>query len=329
MTTTFRRSILLACGALLAAAVGQPALAQTETYPNRIIRMIVGFAAGGGNDIFARIVGQKLQENIGQTVVIENKPGAGGRLAADYAAHQPADGYTLLVGASGQMSMAAAIYPKLSYHPTRTFTPLAMIASFPLIMVVSASHPAKSVPELVAWAKANPDKANYATSSPAFTIATELLKLKTGMPGQAIPYKSSNESNVSVASGQTLLTISDGPPAIPLIKGNQTRALAVTGGKRSTELPDVPSMAEVGLPDVNTKLWSGIFVPAGTPEPIVKKLETELRRALRDPDVQRKLKALAVDPGGEVSAAQFMQIIENDIKSFAEVVKAANLKFEE
>ncbi len=323
------RDILGLCLALSAAAAAPQARAQSDNYPTRPIRVIVGFAAGGGNDIFARIVGQKLQENIGQPVVIENKPGAGGRIAADYAAHQPPDGYTLMVGASGQMSMAAAIYPKLGYHPTRSFVPLAMIASFPLILVVQGASPPKTVAELVAYAKAHPDKANYATSSPAFTIATELLKLKTGMPGQPIPYKSSNESNVSVASGQTLLTISDGPPAIPLIKGNQTRALAVTADKRSPMLPDVPSMAELGLPGVDTKLWSGVFAVAGTPAPIVKKLETELHKVLEDQGVQDKLKALAVDPGGDTSAAEFTRIIDNDIVVFTGVVKAANLKFEE
>ncbi|HZP78976.1 MAG TPA: tripartite tricarboxylate transporter substrate binding protein [Pseudolabrys sp.] len=316
-------------GLLLTCVLAAPALAQSGNYPNRPIRVIVGFAAGGGNDIFARIVGQKLQDNIGQPVVVENKPGAQGRIAADYAAHQPPDGYTLLVGASGQMSMAAAIYPKLSYHPTKTFVPLAMIASFPLILVVQNATPAKSVQELVAYAKAHPDKANYASSSPAFTIATELLKLKTGMPGTAIPYKSSNESNVSVAGGNTLLTISDGPPAIPLIKGGQTRALAVTADKRSPMLPDVPSMAEIGLPDVDTKLWSGLFVQAGTPAPIVQKLETELHKVLTDKDVQEKLKKLAVDPGGDVSPADFTKLINKDIAVFTDVVKAANLKFEE
>src|SRR5436305_7502814 len=175
---------------VLALLVSAPAYAQGD-YPNRTIRIIVGFAAGGGNDIFARLVGQKLQELIGQTVIIENKPGAGARLANEYAANQPADGYTLLVAASGGMSVASAIYPKLGFHPTKSFVPLTMIANFPLILAIPANHPAKDLKELAAWMKANPDKSNYATSSPAFTIATELFKLKTGAPGQAIPYKSS------------------------------------------------------------------------------------------------------------------------------------------
>jgi tripartite-type tricarboxylate transporter receptor subunit TctC len=317
-------TIVLTSFALL---IAQPAQAQTD-YPNRAIRIVVGFAAGGGNDIFARLVGAKLSELIGQPVIIENKPGAGARLANEYVANQPADGYTLLVAASGGMSIAAAIYPKLGYHPTRSFVPLTMIASFPLILAIPASHPAKTVQELVAWMKANPDKSNYATSSPAFTIATELFKLKTGAPGQPIPYKGSGESLVAVIGGQTVLTISDGPPTVPLVKGGQVRALAVTGAARSAELPDVPSMAEAGLPEVNTGLWSGVFVPAGTPAPIVKKLEDALRRAIADPDVNAKLKAMAVTPGGG-PGQEFRAMIDADIKTVADVVKAANLTFAE
>ena len=319
-----------AASAALTAAALRDARAQDDTknYPNRVIRLIVGFAAGGGNDIFARLVGQKLTELIGQSVVIENRPGAGGRLAAAYVAGQAADGYTLLVGAAGAMSVAPAIYPNLPYHPLRSFVPLTLIGSFPLVLVVAASRDLKTVADLVAWAKAHADKANYATSAPGFTIATELLKLKTGMPGVAIPYKSSNEMVLSVISGQTLLTIADPPPTVPLVKGGQLRALAVTGAKRLAELPDVPSMAEAGLPDVNMGLWSGLFAPAGTPPAITQKVEDALRRAIQSPEVADRLKALGVDPGG-IPSDELRRLIEADIKLTAEVVKAANLTFEE
>ena len=264
--TRVHKTIICALAASLAAFSTAPARAQTD-FPSRPIHFIVGFAAGGGNDLFARLVVQKFQENTGATAVIENKVGAGGRIAAEFAARAPADGYTVLVGATGQMSIATAIFPDLSYNASTSFIPLNMIASFPLVLVVPADHPVKNMKELVAWAKANPDKSNYGTSSPAFTIASELLKLKTGMPAVAIPYKSSNESNLSVVAGQCLFTISDGPPVIPLVKGGKTRALAVTGSERSPELPDVPSMAEAGFPEVDTQLWSGFFVPTGTPAP--------------------------------------------------------------
>jgi tripartite-type tricarboxylate transporter receptor subunit TctC len=328
MTTFSRRFLLGAAGAMSAAGLlAQPASAQGD-YPNKTIRIVVGFAAGGGNDIFARLVGAKLSELVGQPVIIENKPGAGARLANEYVANQPADGYTLLVAASGGMSIASAIYPKLAYHPTRSFVPLVMIAHFPLILVIPQDHPAKTVPELVAWMKANPDKSNYATSSPSFTLATELFKLKTGAPSQAIPYKSAGESVVAVMGGQTLLTIADGGPTVPLVKGGKLRALAITGAARVPELPDVPSMAEAGMPEVNTTLWSGVFAPAGTPAPIAKKLEEALRRVIADPDVNAKLRAMAVTPGGG-PADEFRAMIEADIKTVADVVAAAKLEFKD
>jgi len=226
------------------------------------------------------------------------------------------------------MAIAAAIYPKLSYHPTRDFVPLTMIASFPLILAGPANDTIKSVKDLIAYGKANPDKSNYATSSPAFTITTELFKLKTGMPAVAVPYKSSNEMMLSVAGDNTLFAIADGPPTVPLVQGGKIRALAVTGAERSSELPDVPSMAEAGYPEVNIGLWSGVFVVANTPPAIAQKLEAELRRSMADPGVREKLKAMAVNPGGG-PGAEFRAKIEADIKVFGDVVKAANLKFEE
>ena len=319
------RSFLACVAAVLVLAAAGEVRAQ-GAYPNRVIRFVVGFAAGGGNDIFARLVVQKFQEQTGATTIIENKPGAGGRISSEYVAHQPPDGYTVLVAATGQMSVAAAIYPKLTYHPTKSFIPLNMIASFPLVLVVPVDRPIKNVKELVAWAKANPDKSNYGTSAPPFTIASELLKLKTGMPGVGIPFKGTNESNLCVVSEQCLFAISDGPPAIPLVKGGKERALAVTGSERSPELPDVPSMAEAGYPEIDTHLWSGFFVPAGTPAPIVTKLTADLGRALADPGVQAGLRKMAVTPGGPTGDA-FKQRIEADIKTFGEVVTAAKLTF--
>ena len=315
---------------MLMAAVMLPVHAQSDvatSYPNRVIRMIVGFSAGGGNDIFARLVAQKLQDILGETVIVENKPGAGGRLASEYVASQSPDGYTLLVGATGAMSIAAAIYPDLRYGPTKNFAAMAMIAHFPLFLVVSENGPIKSVKELVAWAKAHPDKANYATTSPTFTIASELLKLQTGMPGVAIPYKSSGEILVSVMSGQTLFGFVDGPPAIPMVNGGKVRALAVTGSERSDVLPAVPAMSEAGFPEVDVQIWSGVFAPAKTPPAIVKKLETALQRAIEDSNVQSKLKAMGVNPGGS-SGDAFRRSIDADIRKYVGIVKAANLTFE-
>jgi tripartite-type tricarboxylate transporter receptor subunit TctC len=325
MTT---RAIALAM--VLFAGLGASAQAQNDpaaSYPNRTIKIVVGFAAGGGNDIIARIIGQKLQDALGQSVIIENKVGAGGRLAAESVMAAPPDGYTLLVGASGAMSIIPAISVRPPYDTLKAFAPVSMIASFPLILTVYSSHPAKTVPELVAWMKANPDKSNYATSSSAFTLATELFKLKTGAPATAIPYKSSNESLVSVIGQQSLLTIADPPPTTPLVKGGQVRALAVTSSARLEDLPDVPTMAEAGVAGVDVGLWSGIFVPAGTPPAIVRKLEAEFRKMMQMPDVKEKFKAMATPTVGG-SAADFARTIDVETKMWGEVGRVANVKLE-
>ncbi len=312
---------------LLAVLATAPAAAQAD-YPTRPIHIVVGFAAGGGNDIFARLVGAKLSEILHQPVVIENRPGAGGRIAPEYVTHQPADGYTLFVGPSGAMAVAAAIYPDLKYSPTKGFVPLAMIANFPLIMVISAENPSKNLKEFIAWMKQHPDKANYASSSPAFTIVDELLKLETGMPGVEIPYKSSNEMVLSVMQGQSAMTIADGPPTVPQVKSGKVRAVAVTGKERSPLLPDVPTMVEAGYPTMDVHLWSGVFAPSGTPAPVVAKLQKAFNEAIADPGVSAKLKALAVNPGG-ATPEQFEQIIATDTAKFSDVVKKAHLHFEE
>jgi tripartite-type tricarboxylate transporter receptor subunit TctC len=325
----FKRALLKVACAAVAAVMAQPAGAQGDAgYPNKPIRVIVGFAAGGGNDLFARLIQPKLSEYLGQSIIIENKPGAGGRLAVDYVRSQPADGYTIMVAATGQMAIAAAIYPKLAYHPTRDFIPLTMIASFPLILAGPANDTIKTVKDLVAYGKANPDKSNYATSSPAFTITSELFKLKTGMPAVAVPYKSSNEMMLAVAGGSALFSIADGPPTVPLVQGGKIRALAVTGSERSAELPEVPSMAEAGYPEVNIGLWSGFFVSANMPPAIVKKIDEAVRRAMADAAVREGLKKMAVNPGGG-PGEEFRKRIDGDIKMFADVVKAAELKFEQ
>src|SRR5205823_2428337 len=203
----------------------------------------------------------------------------------------------------------------LSYHPTRDFLPLTMIASFPLILAGPANDTIKSVKDLVAYGKANPDKSNYATSSPAFTITTELFKLKTGMPAVGVPYKSSNEMMLSVVGGNTLFAIADGPPTVPLVQGGKIRALAVTGSERSAELPEVPSMAEAGYPEVDIALWSGLFVSARTPPAIVRKIEEAARRAMADEKVREGLRRMAVNPGGGPSD-EFRRRIDDDIVRF-------------
>jgi tripartite-type tricarboxylate transporter receptor subunit TctC len=295
-------------------------------YPARPIHIIVGFTPGGGNDIIARVVGQKLSENLGQPVIIENKPGGGAIVATEYVAKSAPDGYTLLVGASGAMAINPAVYAKLPYDPIRDFVAVSELGSFPLILIVNASSPIKSVAELVAYAKANPDKANYASSSAAFQLVTEQFKQKTGAPMQVIPYKGANDSVMAVISGQVTATIADAGPVSSQVQGGQARALAVAAPKRMEDFPDVPTMKEAGA-DVDAVLWSGIFVPRNTPPEIVKKLEGEFIKIARLPDVTARLKPLGIESVGN-SSEDFARILASDIARWTEVAKAGNIKME-
>ena len=313
----------------VAAAWWRPACAEDPAtrYPARTIRIVVGFSPGGGNDILARLVGQKLSESLGQPVVIENKPGASAIIGTEYVARQAPDGYTLLVGATGAMTVNPAVYQKLGYSTLRDFAPISMIASFPLFLVVNAAAPHRSVQDLVAYAKANPAKSNYASSSTAFQLPTELFKLRTGAPFEHIGYRGSGDSLVALISGTVNMAFIDASPVSGQIKANQVRALAVTSRERAPEFPDVPTMAEAGIPDMEIALWSGLFAPAGTPAPIVRKLETEVMRIARLPDVRARMKDLAVEPEGSTSE-ELAQIIRQDIERWSAVAKEANVRIE-
>jgi tripartite-type tricarboxylate transporter receptor subunit TctC len=320
-----RLMLALALGG--AAAPAWPQSDPAHDFPNRPIRIVVGFSPGGGNDILARLIGQKLSDSLGQPVIIENKPGAGAILATDYVAKVTPDGYTLLMGASGAMTIAPAVYTKLQYAPLRDFAPISMVASFPLFLVVNGSTPFRSVQELIAYAKANPAKSNYASASTAFQLPTELFKLKTGAPMEHIGYRGSGDSLVALMSGTVLLAFIDAPPVAGQIKGNQVRALAVTSARRADEFPDIPTMAEAGVPDVEVALWSGLFAPVRTPPQIVARLASEVMRIIKLPDVRARMKDLAVEPEGS-TPEEFAAVIGTDIARWTAVAKAANIKIE-
>ncbi len=296
-------------------------------YPTRAIHIVVGFTPGGGNDLIARIVGQKLSDSLGQPVIIDNKPGGGAIVATEYVAKSPADGYTLLVGASGAMAINPAVYTRLPYDPVKDFVPVSELGSFPLILIVNAASPIKSVTDLIAFAKAHPKDANYASSSAAFQLVTELFKQKTGAPMQEIPYRGANDSVMAVISGQVTATIADAGPVSGQIKGGQVRALAVTSPDRAEDLPDVPTLTEAGT-DVDAVLWSGIFAPRQTPPAIVKKLESELMRIVKEPDVVARLKPLGIQPVGN-SSEEFARILSADIARWTEVARAGHIKIEQ
>lgn len=304
-------------------AAGTAAWAQG--YPSKPIRIVVGFPPGGGNDIIARLVGAKMQENWGQAVVIDNKPGANSIIAAEFVAKAPPDGYTLLVNATGGMSVNPVIYSKLPYDSLKDFVPISMVGVFPLVLVVNPSLPVHSVRELIAYVKANPGKLNYSSGSTAFQVATEMFKQMTGTHISHIPYKGSAASISAVLAGDVQMTIVDTPPLVPQIKAGRVRALAVTSSKRAASMPELPTLSEAGVPGYDMALWIGVFAPAGTPREVAAKLNAEVVRIVNLADVRERLAAMGVDPLGNTSE-QMAEWIRGEIARFGPVVKAADIK---
>jgi tripartite-type tricarboxylate transporter receptor subunit TctC len=306
----------------LAAAVALPAAAQD--YPSKPIHVIIGYSAGGGNDIIVRSIAPEMSKSLGQPLIIENKPGAQSIIAAEYAAKQPADGYTIFMGPSGPMTINPATYSKLPYDPIRDFAPVSMITTFPLIAVVSAKSDIKSIKDLVAFAKANPGKANYASSAGIFQISTELFKQRTGTEFVMIPYKGSGESVQAVIGGQVTLTIVDPPPASGPIKAGTVRPLAVTSAQRHPGYPDVPTMAEAGVPDMEVPVWTAFFVPAKTPAAIIARLQKEVARVVQTPEVQHHFATMGMQAVGGTSA-ELAAVVARDLAKYKAVAAAANI----
>jgi tripartite-type tricarboxylate transporter receptor subunit TctC len=288
---------------------------------------VIGFGPGGGTDTVARIVAQKLQETLGGAFVVENRPGGSGRLAPDLVAKSAPDGYTLLGAAPGAMSVGTAIWPDIPYDIFKDFAPISLIADYTLVVLVAKTHPARTIGELVAWLKANPDKANYPTPSPVFTLPIEHFKIKTGAPATAINYKSSNESITSLLGGQTAFAFVETPIAVPQLGNGNLRALAVTATARIPELPDVPTLAEAGVPDVLGGTYLAMMAPAGTPMPIIKKLETACRQMTTTDDFKARMRQLAATPVGS-TGEELTARMHDEVKRWTVVVKQANIKFE-
>jgi tripartite-type tricarboxylate transporter receptor subunit TctC len=317
--STSRRGLLAV--ALLACTSGHA----QSTYPSKPIQLVVGYAAGGGTDLLARVVAQKMAEGLGQPVVIDNKVGAQAIIAAQHVAKANPDGYTLMLGPTGPLAMNPALYSKLPYAPLRDFAPVSLIGSFPLVLVVGQSHPAKTVRELVDFAKSNPDKANYGASAAPFQLAAELFKQKTGTAFQHIAYKGSNESVNATATGEITMTIADPPPVVGQYKAGRVRVLAVTAAARHPGWPGVPTMAEAGIPDMEIALWAGLLAPAGTPQPIIRRLQEEVARVMKLPEIRERITALGVDPASS-TPEEFSRLIASDIAKWTAVAKAANIK---
>ena len=310
--------------ALLATVLG-PAVTHAQDYPGKPIRIIVPFPPGGATDTFARILGQKMNESWGQQVVVDNRPGAGGNIAAELAAKSPADGYTLIiVGMSHAVNVS--LYRKIGYDPVRDFSPITQVASVESFLVVHPSLPAKSVKELIALAKAHPGELNYGSGGNGAPghLAGELFKMLAGVKMVHVPYKGAL-SMVGLLNGDHAVEFNNLITVGAHIKSGKVRVLAVGSAKRSPLMPEVPTMIEAGVPGYKKVQWFGVLAPAGTPRPIINKLNAEMVRALGLPDVTRRLRDLGSEPVAN-SPDDFDALIKSEITKWAKVIKEVGIR---
>ena len=313
-----------ATAALVILSTAFPGLALAQAgYPDKPIRLIVPFPPGGGTDIISRIVGDKLSSTLGWKVVVENKAGAGGTLGLDAAAKAKADGYTIVMGQTSNLSIAPSLMSGLPYDPVRNFTPVTLVDAAPLAITVGANSPIKSLADLIAAAKASPGKLLFASPGNATVahLAGEYLQKVAGIKYTHVPYKGTAQALPDVISGRASFFVASLESAMPQVKAGQLRAIAVTSAKRAKEWPDVPTVAESGFPGFEAITWFGIAVPAGTPEAIVARLHTEITKVLQLPDVKERL-------GGELTTgpAAFAALIKSDHDKWAGVIKEAGIK---
>jgi tripartite-type tricarboxylate transporter receptor subunit TctC len=316
---------------VLCLAAGSAALATTarftwaQAYPMRPVRILVGFVAGGNFDIVARLVGQSLSEQLGQPVIVENRPGASSNIATEAVVRAPADGYTVLLGGAVN-AVNATLYDKLGFNFISDLAPVAGVVRFPNVMTVGASFPAKTVAEFIAYAKANPGKINHGSSGNGTTqhLAGELFKTMTGVDLQHVPYKGGSQAITALLGGQVQVLFEALPPSIPHIKSGQLRALGVTSATRSGALPELPTVGEF-VPGYEASGWNGICAPKNTPVEIIEKLNKVVNASLADPQVKARLADLgATTLAG--SSADFGKLIAEETEKWGKVIRAGNIK---
>jgi len=322
-----RRSIAALVFAFAAAASCAPAVAIAQVYPSKPIRLVVPFPPGGSLDVVARAIGQKLTEAWGQPVVIDNRPGAGGNIGADLVAKSAADGYTILEGALSTHAVNVSLYSKLPYDPVKDFAPITLVAITPNVLVVNPSFPVNSVPELVAYAKAHPGALSFGSGSngSAGHLAGELFKTEAGVDMVHVPYKGGAPALQALLAGDTQLMFDNLANSTPQLKAGKLKALAVTTAKRSALAPELPTLAETGLPGFDIYTWWGFMAPAGTPKEIVAKWNAEVTRILGTPE----MKAFFAQQGAEpapTSPEQFSALIKTEIPKYARIIKASGAK---
>lgn len=316
--TRILRILILACNVFVLTA----AVAQADTWPGKPIKWIVPFSPGGNSDIIARLVGAKLQVVLGQPVVVENKLGAGGGLGADLVAKSPPDGYTIMSGTIATHAINAALYANLPYDPVRDFAAITLAARVPNLLVIHPDIAAKSVPELIALLKANPGKYTFASAGNGASqhLSGELFKALTGVQMQHVPYKGSPPALQDVMGGNVTMMFDAISTALPLAKSGKLRALAVTTAQRSPIAPEIPTLAEAGVAGYEMDTWVGVFAPAGTPPEIVKRLNAEIVRILKSPEVHDKLTALGANIVAD-SPEHCAAFVKSETAKWAELVK--------
>lgn len=320
----FNRVHAAALAAVLLTFAAAPVAAQD--YPSRPITIVVPQPPGGGTDIISRLVGARLSEQLKQTVVIENKTGAGTVVGTIAAANAAPDGYTLLAGLNANMAVNSSVYARLAYDPIKDFTAVGMMAEFPFVLVVSKDFPAKSVKELIEMAKAKPGEINAASAGNGSGqhLSLELFKLMTGTNITHVPYRGASPAYTDVISGRTPMFFDNLSSALGQIKSGNVRALAVTGKERSPSLPDVPTVAEAGVPGFQNYVWFGLWAPKKTPQAIIDRLHAEVKKAIADPEMQKRIKA---DAGAPMNTplADIEPMVKAEIAKWADVVKRANI----
>ena len=329
---TCRRSarVALARAALAAAALFAANLpAAAQTFPAKPIRMVVTFPTGGAPDILARTISEKINPAWGQTVIVDNKPGAGGNIGAEFVARAPADGYTLVMGTVGTHAINGALFAKMPYDMVKDFAPVTLIASTPNLLVVNNDVPAKNLQELIALAKAKPGQLTFGSPGigTSVHVSGELFNSMAGVKTQHVPYKGRQFAIPDLLGGSITMMFDNMPSAIPVVREGKLRAIGVTSATRSPSAPEIPTIAEQGLPGFEATSWFAVFAPAGTPRPIVDQLHAEMVRLFNLPDVQAKMKSLGLDPilGGPADLARTQQV---EIAKWAKVVRESGAKAE-
>lgn len=319
-----RKFIATGVGAALTASVAAlPAWAQ-EAWPTKPVKLIVPFPPGGPTDVMGRTAAKVMAEKLGQPFVVENKAGAGGNIGGQYAAKAAADGYTLFMGTVGTQSINASLYKKMPFDPIKDFAPLTRVANVPNLLVANPQQPFKTVPEMIAYAKANPGKINFGSPGNGASphLSGELFNAMAKVELTHIPYKGSAPAVTDLLGNQIAIMFDNLPSVIPHVRSGKLRAIAITTAKRSPELPDVPTIAEAGVPGYEAMSWFGLLAPAATPAPVLAKLSGALAKVLANPEVKKKI----VDQGGEPvneTPAQFAAFIQSESVKWGKVVKSS------